>query len=318
MFQSILDALSKLNTGDIKFIAVTTREALAKGPRKAQLEPNDPTEIPAEYKTITKYTLAYAKIGTDYSHEVNQQRKNENEMDALRNELAHATRATTLGEFSAALAHEINHPLGSILANAQAAERFLDQEKPDLNEIREIIAAIIRADRRARDVIQKLRALMKKTEPHFDKIKINDVINESLIFTKNEFIIQNIKFTKRFEKDLPAISGDHVQMQQVFLNLIINAVDSLRKVKKRELSISIKSDGPQKIIICVKDSGLGFDEKRKEDLFKPFFTTKTKGMGMGLAVNAAIIKAHKGKIWVENNKKGGVSFFVMLPIYKDI
>jgi len=248
------------------------------------------------------------------SEDITERTQAEEDMNQLRNELLHATRTGTMVELTAALAHEINHPLGSILNNANAAKRFLDSKKPDLDEIREIIADIISEDRRASDVIQKLRSLMKKTEAEFIPLDINHIIEEVLVLTHSELVIKNISLSKKLKKNLPNISGERVQLQQVFLNLIMNANDAMKKSRTKNLHISTATDDAKNIIVCVRDSGTGLDESNKDKLFEPFYTTKKEGMGMGLSVNKTIITAHNGDIWAENNKEGGASFYIKLPI----
>jgi len=222
----------------------------------------------------------------------------------------------TMVELTAALAHEINHPLGSILNNANAARRYLEQDDPNLDEIREIIADIISEDRRANDVIEKLRGLMRKAEPEYIPLKINVIIEEVLSLTHSELVIDGISLSKQLEKNLPKVKADRIQLQQVLLNLIINAVEAMKESKVKNLSISTSKDS-QNIIVCVVDSGKGFDENKRDNLFKPFFTTKKDGLGMGLSINKTIIKAFEGDIWAESNKDGGASFFITLPIYKE-
>jgi two-component system sensor kinase FixL len=239
-------------------------------------------------------------------------------MNFLRSELLHTTRTGTMAELTGALAHELNHPLGSILNNANAAKRFLRNESPDLDEIREIIDDIISEDKRARDVMQKLRALMKKSEVVFNQININNIIEEVIILTHSELIIENITLSKQLGKRLPPILGDRIQLQQVFLNLIINAKDAMKECIEKKLHISTTVDDPDNILVCVRDSGTGIEADKAEKLFKPFFTTKQEGMGMGLSVNKTIIESHDGKIWSENNEdRKGASFFIKFPIYKE-
>ena len=249
--------------------------------------------------------------------DITEHKRAEEDLRQLREELLHATRVGTIAELTAALAHEINHPLGSILNNANAAKRFLENEKPDLDEIREIIADIISEDKRANDVIQKLKDLMKKTESKYIPLKINVIIEEVLSLAHSELIIEDISLSQQFEKNLPKVKADRIQLQQVLLNLIVNAVDAMKESKVKNLSISTSKKDSQNIIVCMVDSGEGIDKNKKDNLFKPFFTTKKKGIGMGLSINKTIIKAFGGDIWAENNKDGGASFFITLPIYKE-
>jgi C4-dicarboxylate-specific signal transduction histidine kinase len=246
-------------------------------------------------------------------YDITERRKSEEDMRLLRSELLHTTRVLTMGEFTGALAHELNHPLGSILNNANAAKRVLEQKEPDLNEIRDIIADIISEDKRASNVIQRLRDLMKKTEIELSSLAMNDVIEDVIGLIHSDLVIKNISLSKQLTKKLPEVSGDRVQLQQVFLNLIINATDAMKNSKEKRLHISTAKNGGEGIIVCVKDSGSGFDQKEKDNVFEPFFTTKKEGMGMGLPIAQTIIKALHGEIWVENNEEGGASLFVTLP-----
>ena len=218
-----------------------------------------------------------------------------------------------MGELTGALAHELNHPLGSILNNANAAKRVLEHKEPNLNEIRDIIADIISEDQRASNVIQRLRDLMKKTEVKLSSLAMNDVIEEVIALIHSDFIIKNVSLSKQLAKKLPEVNGDRVQLQQVFLNLILNATDAMKESEEKNLHISTAKNGGEGIIVCVRDSGSGFDQKGKDNLFEPFFTTKKEGMGMGLPIAQTIIKALHGDIWIENNKEGGASLFVTLP-----
>ena len=246
--------------------------------------------------------------------DITERKQAEKKMDILKSELLHATRVDTMVELTAALAHEINHPLGSILNNANAAKRFLEHKEPDLDEIREIIGDIISEDKRAGDVIAKLRSLMKKTDIEYTQLDINTVIEGVLKLTNSEIVFNQISLSKRFEENLPKLNGDSIQLQQVFLNLIMNAMDAMRDSQVKHLTISTSQHDAQFILVCVMDSGAGFDENEKDHLFKPFFTTKKEGMGMGLSVIKTIVNAHCGDIWPENNQDGGASFFVKLPI----
>ena len=246
-------------------------------------------------------------------YDITERRQSEEDMRQLRSELLHTTRVLTMGEFTGALAHELNHPLGSILNNANAAKRVLEHEEPDLDEVREIVADIISEDKRASDVIQRLRDLMQKTELELTSLAMNDVIEDVIGLMHSDLVIKNISLSKQLARRLPEVDGDRIQLQQVFLNLIINATDAMKESKKKHLHVSTAKHAGGGVIICVKDSGSGFHEKEKDNVFEPFFTTKKEGMGMGLPIAQTIIKALHGDIWVENNKEGGASIFVTLP-----
>ena len=249
--------------------------------------------------------------------DITERKQTEDQMNQIRSELLHATRTATMGELTAALAHELNHPLGSILNNANAARRYLAQEDPDLDEIRDIINDIISEDRRANEVMQKVRNLMKKTEVGLAPVKINSIIEEVLKLTHSELIIENVLLSKQLEKDLPQITGERIQLQQVFINLIMNAIDAMKESETRRIHISTIQHDADNLRVCISDTGKGFGDEEKANLFKPFFTTKKEGMGMGLSVTRTIIKSHGGVIWAQNNKDAGASFFITLPYYKD-
>jgi signal transduction histidine kinase len=249
--------------------------------------------------------------------DITEQKHAEEQMNELRTELLHSNRAGSMVELTGALAHELNHPLGSILNNANAARRILGKENPDIDEVREIIDDIISEDRRASDVILKLRALMKKTEIEFAPHQINDIVEEVLRLTHSELIIKNITLVRNLEEGLPKVKGERTQLQQVLLNLIINANDAMKESETKQLFVSSRMYDNKTILVSIKDTGHGIDEKDKEKLFKPFITTKKEGMGMGLSVCRTIIKEHGGDIWTENDPEGGASFFITLPLQQE-
>jgi C4-dicarboxylate-specific signal transduction histidine kinase len=261
--------------------------------------------------TFNKEGNAVLAVGT--VQDITEHKELEENLRQLRSELLHSSRAGTMVELTAALAHELNHPLGSILNNANAAKRYLANKSPDLNEIRDIISDIISEDRRANDVMQKVRALMKNTRIVFVPLNINNIVEDVIKLTKSDLIIKNISLSKLLGNKLPKINGDRIQLQQVFLNLIINATHAIENSSIKSIQISTVKKDNNNIIVCVRDSGTGFNEKDKDSLFKPFFTNKKEGMGMGLSVSKTIIKSHGGDIWAQNNKKNGASFFVSLP-----
>jgi two-component system sensor kinase FixL len=246
-------------------------------------------------------------------YDITERTKSEEYIRQLRLELLHASRVLTMGEFTSAIAHELNHPLGSILNNANAAMRILEQQPPDLNEIRDIISDIISDDQRANDVIRKLRDLMQKTDIELCPLSVNDVIKDVIELVHSDLVIKNITLSTHLTKKLPELNGDRVHLQQVFLNLVINATDAMKESKDKHLHISTAKHGKDEIIICVKDSGTGFDQHQKDNLFDSFFTTKKDGMGIGLPIAQSIVKLFHGEIWAENNKRAGACFFVRLP-----
>ncbi len=233
-----------------------------------------------------------------------------------RNEMAHLSRVTTLGELSGSLAHELNLPLGAILSNAQAAQRILANGDADLAEVREILNDIVSEDKRAAEVIRRLRMWLKKGEVQQHAIRINAVVRDVLKLIRTDLTSQNITVATELARNLPGITGDPVQLQQVLLNLIVNACDAMAGCNGEERRLVIRTrieDGSSAVIASVSDRGSSIPETKLEQIFEPFFTTKTKGMGLGLSVCRTIIIAHRGRLWAENNADGGATFYFRLP-----
>jgi signal transduction histidine kinase len=234
-----------------------------------------------------------------------------------RHELTHLARVTSLGELSSSLAHELTHPLTAILSNAQAAQRFLANDDVDLNELREILNDIVAEDQRAGEVIHRLRSLLKKGESqkHCDDVDINEVARDVLKLMRNDLINQNVTVDTDLAQNLPAIRADRVQLQQVVLNLLLNACEAITDsdASERQLLIASKLENGA-VRMSVTDRGGGIPEKKLEQVFERFFTTKKEGMGLGLSICRTIINAHQGKIWATNNAHCGTTFHFSLPI----
>jgi two-component system, LuxR family, sensor kinase FixL len=241
------------------------------------------------------------------------------ELDAARQQqdLAHLARVSTLGELSSSLAHELTHPLTAILSNAQAAQRFLACDDVDLNEIREIINDIVTEDQRASEVIRGLRLLLKKGEPqkHSHDVDLNEVVHDVLKVMRADLINQNVTVDTKLAQNLPRVSGDRVQLQQVVLNLIMNGCEAMADCasSERQLLITSKSENGT-VRVSVTDRGRGIQEKKQEQVFERFFTTKKEGMGLGLSICRTIINAHKGEIWAANNPERGATFHFSLRV----
>jgi PAS domain S-box-containing protein len=240
------------------------------------------------------------------------------EMDAQqhREELAHLVRVATMGELSAALAHELNQPLTAILSNAQAAQRFLAGDRPDLDEAQDILADIVAEDKRAGAIIQRLRLLMKKEKVKFEFLNINEIIREATNLIYSDIVIMNVSISMDLNEVLPPVKVDRIQLQQVILNFILNASEAMkdRDPESRQLEIITRKDKSDTIIVSVRDSGRGIEKEDVEKIFEPFYTTKSGGLGMGLPINKRIIEAHDGRLWAENNPDGGMTFSFTLPI----
>jgi PAS domain S-box-containing protein len=243
-------------------------------------------------------------------------KKAEVEAEQQRTEIAHLSRVSVLGALSGALAHELNQPLTAILSNAQAATRILKRKPSDLGEIRQILEDIVQDDKRASSVIIHLRALLKGGKSAMKKISINDLISDTLVLAHSYLILKDIVVSTRFTKNIPGIFGDPIQLQQVLLNLFVNACDamSLRPMGDRLLVLETALDGKKHVRISVTDSGDGLPPDNIQKVFDPFFTTKSLGLGLGLPICRSIVSAHDGRLWAEPAPVRGAAFHIVLPI----
>jgi signal transduction histidine kinase len=225
-----------------------------------------------------------------------------------RQELAHVTRVSTMGQLASTLAHEINQPLGAILRNAEAAELFLQQTPPDYEEVRAILEDIRKDDQRAGEVIERMRALLKKRDVQFEVLSLKELIEHVTVLTHSELAARRVALRVEAFADW-RVRGDRVQLQQVFLNLFINGADAMgeRPWEERHLSVRLRRDENEYTEISVSDRGHGIPADKLTQIFDSFFTTKANGMGMGLAISDTIVKAHGGRIWAENNAAGGAT-----------
>jgi two-component system, LuxR family, sensor kinase FixL len=232
-----------------------------------------------------------------------------------RNELAHLSRVTVLGELSGSLAHELNQPLTAILSNAQAAQRFLAHEHPDLEEVKASLQDIVDEDKRAGEVISGLRTLFKKGEVQLQPLDVNELVTDVLKFLNSDLVNHMVSARTALGDELPRVQGDRVQLQQVLINLILNACDAMAHVETPERQLSVRTEpvNGDGIRISVSDRGCGIPSDRMESIFEPFVTTKSQGMGLGLAVCRTIVAAHGGRLWGTNNEDRGASFHVALP-----
>jgi two-component system sensor kinase FixL len=276
----------------------------------------DGSEVPVEIGLSPIHTsngpLVLASIV-----DITQRKLAELEAARQRHDLAHLARVTALGELSSSLAHELTHPLTAILSNAQAAQRFLADDDVDLDELREILNDIVAEDQRAGEVIHRLRSLLKKGEPqkYCDDVDMNEVARVVLKLVRNDLINQNVTVDTDLAQNLPAIRADRVQLQQVVLNLLLNACEAMTAsdASERQLLITSKLENGA-VRMSVTDRGGGIPEEKLEQVFERFFTTKKEGMGLGLSICRSIINEHEGKIWATKNADCGATFHFSLPI----
>jgi signal transduction histidine kinase len=222
---------------------------------------------------------------------------------------------TTVAEMTAAIAHEVNQPLAALVTNAAAGLRWLAAQPPDMEEARQALGRIVKDGNRAGEVIGRIRALVKKAPPQKDWLDINEVILEVVSLTSSEVHKNGISLQTQLSNDLSPIQGDRIQLQQVILNLIKNAVEAMSGVAEgpRELRVSSGKDESQGVLVAVRDSGPGLDPETLARLFDAFYTTKPEGMGMGLAISRSIIEAHSGRLWATRNEPRGAVFQFTLP-----
>jgi PAS domain S-box-containing protein len=257
---------------------------------------------------------AVRMIGT--VHDITEMEKMAAESRHLRTELAHLERVGTIGALTAALAHEMNQPLAAILSNAQAAQRLLSAEDPDLDEAQAALRDIVADDGRAGEVIRRLRTMLKKEETRREPLNTGEVARHVVDLVRSEAIIRNVSLSTDIG-DLPlVVRGDPVQIQQVILNLLMNAFEAVRNqpVEERRVVLIVRAEGDDGMVASVKDSGPGIARDKLEAAFAPFYTTKSKGMGLGLALCRSIIEAHGGLIWAENPPDGGALVSFRLPL----
>ena len=245
--------------------------------------------------------------------DVSDRRRAEIDADEQRRQLIHLTRVTVLGEFSGSLAHELNQPLTAMLANSQAAQVMLDDEEPDIDEIKEILEDIVDDNKRAGDVISRLRSLVKKEDIAFRDVDLNEVVDGVVEIIHSDLIERQIELKTTLDLNMPMVRGDSVQIQQVLLNLVRNACDAMSSSEKRQLTLTTDGTLENGVGILVADTGKGVSPEFQDKLFEPFITSKTHGLGLGLAISRTILKAHGGSIWCKQNPGGGAIFAFSLP-----
>ena len=239
-------------------------------------------------------------------------------------ELAHVNRFSTAGELTASIAHEINQPLGSILANAETAEAILKSQSPDIAELpdiielREIVNDILHDDRRATEVIRRMRSLLKKAPFEQKQFDLNEVVQETIRFFSSLAVGRKFELVSVITPETLPILGDRIQLQQVILNLVVNGIDAMRDTPSENRIISIRTSRVENFAqLSVSDRGSGIPEEKLKQVFEPFFTSKAEGMGMGLSIARTIIEAHNGVISAKNRDHGGASFRIRLPLCTD-
>jgi signal transduction histidine kinase len=240
----------------------------------------------------------------------------EERLDKARRELAHVSRVTALSALTASIAHEVNQPLAGIIANASTCLRLLAAEPPNIQGAQATAQRTIRDANRASEVIKRLRALFARRAPASEPLDLNEAAREVLSLAASELESGRVVLQIELADDLPTIVGDRVQLQQVILNLVLNAAEAMRAVddRPRELSLSTVLDGDDRVRVSVRDGGTGAGADQLAQVFDAFYTTKPEGMGVGLSISRSIIEAHGGHIWVDANDGPGLTFAFTLPV----
>ena len=276
----------------------------------------DGSEFPAEIATSAiRYEGRVATVAfiTDMTERF--------ELERNRRELAHLTRISTMGELAASLAHELNQPLTAILSNGQAAQRFMDQTPIDLAEVRDILKDIVDDSGRASEVIRRMRAFVKKEEqPQLAHLDVGGLLRDVALLVHGDAVARGIHVSHVIDDGLPPVRGDKVQLQQVLLNLLLNAFDAVSECgpSDRVVALFARADSEGMVRIAVRDRGHGQTADKLECIFKPFVTSKPQGLGLGLSISRSIVQIHGGRLWAESNFDHGMTFYVALPASHDV
>jgi two-component system, LuxR family, sensor kinase FixL len=300
-----------------EFTGDPRRRAMATG-RDVVGRRKDGSELPVEISLNPIRTVEGLFVVASVI-DISERRRAAAETEGLRQELTHISRVAVMGELMAAMVHEIGQPLSAILTNAQAGLRLISAGTHDTNEIREILEDIADADRRAAQVMERLRSLFRKGEVERQPLVLNQVISDAVSVVLNDASRRRVSIGLELDPRLLVVAADRVQLQQVLLNLVVNAFDAMGAVSDRPRKVTIRTrvaDG-EHVQLDVADTGTGIPPERLDAIFQPFVSTKAGGMGMGLSVSHSIIDAHEGRLWAENNPDGGAVFRIILPAISD-
>ncbi len=278
-------------------------------------EYSTPADRPERWFALSIVPLNRREGGAVVSHtDVTEQKRAEVEVQLSRQELAHFARVSAMGELTASLAHELRQPLTGIMSNAQAARRFLGAVDPQVGEVRGCLEDIIADTQRAAETIQRLRAVLRKSDLPHSPLDLNDLIGDVTRLLGTDAIIRSTTVTLEPASAPVVVTGDRVQLGQVILNLLMNAMDAVTAVPEAQRKVVVRTEGAQsRAHVAVEDAGPGLEPQALERLFQPFYTTKVSGMGMGLSIARSIVEAHGGKIWATNNRTRGATFHFTLP-----
>ncbi|MDD2760822.1 MAG: ATP-binding protein [Methylomonas sp.] len=318
---SLEQMLKRMHPGDRKGFRAALAAAIAgNGDFEAEyriVAPDVPLRWAASRGRVEFGENGDAVLLRDVVMDVTRRKQAEAEARQHRQELAHLMRVSTLGGLSAAIAHELNQPLAAILCNAQAARRFLERGDVNRDEIRAILDDIVTDDQRAGELIQRLRRLLKKGEFQPEALNMNETIRDVLKLMKADLSSREVTVIANLNDDLPFVHADRVQIQQVLINLILNACDAMQQVpvNARKLSVSSHIHGDGYVRIAVADAGCGLPQGSEDRIFEPYFTTREEGLGLGLALSRCIVEAHGGSLQAKNRPGGGAELSFILSAF---
>ncbi|RPH56966.1 MAG: GHKL domain-containing protein, partial [Acidobacteria bacterium] len=248
--------------------------------------------------------------------DVTARRLSEEALDKARAQLTHVARVTSLGVLTASIAHELHQPLSGIITNANTCPRMLGADPPDVDGARETARRTIRDGNRASEVVVRLRGLFTKKESMTEPLDLNEATREVIALSFSDLQRNRVILRQELADNLPPVTGDRVQLQQVILNLLLNAADAMRDIddRPRDLLVSTTRDEGERVRVTVRDVGVGLDPENADKLFDAFYTTKSSGMGIGLSVSRSIVERHHGRLWVERNNGPGATFTFSIPL----
>jgi C4-dicarboxylate-specific signal transduction histidine kinase len=264
---------------------------------------------------VEERTIELRNANDALRDQMEEQRRTEEDLQVTRTELARVARITTIGELTASIAHEVNQPLAAVVANADACVAWLSHDVPNLAEARAAAERTTQGATRASEVIVRIRSLINKATPEKARVQINAIIEETALLANGQALRNDVTLALQLAPGLPAVLGDTIQLQQVILNLLMNAIEAMSTVTDRPRTLLVRSElrDSRQIAVSVQDSGIGIKPEVMGRLFEPFFTTRSRGMGMGLPISRSIIEAHGGKLWAESDGAHGSVFQFTLP-----
>jgi PAS domain S-box-containing protein len=261
-------------------------------------------------KDASGHVVGASKLARD----ITERKRAEEALRQAQTDLAHASRLTTMGEFTASLAHEVKQPIAAIVTDANTCVRWITRDEPDLKEAREAAWRIVKDAKRASEIINRVGLLFKKGTPQRELVDVNEVAREMIVLLGDEALRHSISIRTELAEDLPQAIGDRVQLQQVLMNLIVNGIEAMHDVDgPRELTIKSQSAENNELLLSVSDTGVGLPRQHADEIFNAFFTTKTRGTGMGLRISRSIVESHSGRLWAADNSPRGASFCFTLP-----